>query len=329
MRLTVQIFLSVLIVMVITACVPAKDFRAKVNEADTLQARVGKLEGELQAERELHQENVARLESETELLQNKNDMLSAANTELASRMESSRIDLIKEISDIKTALVAEEIQGKEQADRINELEEQLDEKNSELEVLQNELDTLREEQRRVMDARRKDVSDLQNTYDELVSELNEEIQKGRIAVSQLKDKLTLSMVDKILFDSGKAEVNTEGRAVLERVAEILKKVEDKQIRIEGHTDNVPIGSRLQEKFPTNWELSTTRATNVVRYLQDEGGLNPDRLSAAGYSEYKPVASNETPEGRTSNRRIEIVLVPLEVPAVEAEDEMILDSGQDQ
>jgi chemotaxis protein MotB len=330
MKLPVQICLSVLMVMVVAACVPAKDFRAKVNEAESLMDKVGRLEGALEAERSLHQENVDRLESENEMLKNKNDTLTAANTEIASRIESSRIDLVKEITDIKKALVAEEINGKMQADRINELEAELEEKTAGLEMTQSELDTLREERRRAVEARKKDVSDLKSTYDELVSELNEEIQKGRIAVSQLKDKLTLSMVDKILFDSGKAQVNTEGRAVLERVAEMLNKVEDKQIRIEGHTDNVPIGSRLQEKFPSNWELSTARATNVVRYLQDEGGMDPGRLSAAGYSEFKPVASNDTPEGRTSNRRIEIVLVPLEAPAGETEEEEIpLNNGQDQ
>jgi chemotaxis protein MotB len=122
------------------------------------------------------------------------------------------------------------------------------------------------------------------------------------------------MVEKILFDSGKADIKTNGKKVLDRVAEILKTITDKQIRIEGHTDNVPIGATLAEKFPTNWELSTARATTVARYLQEKG-VSPAVLNAAGYSEYKPVESNETDEGKAKNRRIEIVLIPLDKESV--------------
>lgn len=119
------------------------------------------------------------------------------------------------------------------------------------------------------------------------------------------------MVEKILFDSGSAEIKKEGKKVLDRVVEILKNVKDRQINIEGHTDNVPISPRLAQKFPTNWELSTARATNVVRYLQEKG-IDPALLSATGYAEYRPVSPNDTEEGRAKNRRIEIVLVPLEL-----------------
>lgn len=154
------------------------------------------------------------------------------------------------------------------------------------------------------------MAELKKTFNNLVSELNEEIKKGEIEVTQLRDKLTLSMVEKILFDSGRADIKQNGKAVLDRVADILRKVKDKQIRIEGHTDNVPIGSVLALKFPTNWELSTARSTTVVRYLQEQG-VDPAYLSAAGYSEYRPVGSNDTEEERAKNRRIEIVLIPLD------------------
>ena len=82
------------------------------------------------------------------------------------------------------------------------------------------------------------------------------------------------MVEKILFDSGSAEIKKDGKKVIDRVAEILTKVTDKQIRVEGYTDNVPISPRLAVKFPTNWELSTARATTVARYLQDKG-IDPE------------------------------------------------------
>jgi len=93
------------------------------------------------------------------------------------------------------------------------------------------------------------------------------------------------------------------------VGKILKSTTDKIIRVEGHTDNVPIHPRLQKQFPTNWELSTTRATNVVRFLQEEVGIEGLRLQAVGMAEYRPVASNATSAGRSQNRRIEIALLP--------------------
>ena len=92
-------------------------------------------------------------------------------------------------------------------------------------------------------------------------------------------------------------------------------MQDKAIRVEGHTDNVPIAPSLRVRFATNWELSTARATAVVRYLQDKAGIAPDHLIASGYGEYRPLSPNTTPEGRAQNRRIEIVLVPVENAAV--------------
>jgi len=100
-----------------------------------------------------------------------------------------------------------------------------------------------------------------------------------------------------------------------KVGAALKAIQDKAIRVEGHTDNVPIATSLQDRFASNWELSTARATAVVRYLQDKAGIAPDHLIAAGYGEFRPIAPNTTPEGRTQNRRIEIVLVPVEKPVV--------------
>jgi chemotaxis protein MotB len=154
-----------------------------------------------------------------------------------------------------------------------------------------------------------EIARLKGTYDELVASMQEEIEDGQVTITQLADRLSVSMVDKILFPSGEAEITSEGLKVLERVGKILKNTQDKMIRVEGHTDNVPIHPNLQDKFPTNWELSTTRATNVVRFLQDKVGIKGIRLQAIGMSEYHPVASNATSAGRSQNRRIEINLLP--------------------
>lgn len=154
-----------------------------------------------------------------------------------------------------------------------------------------------------------EIARVKGTFDKLVSDMKEEIEQGQIKITQMADRLSVTMVDKILFPSGEAGITPDGLKVMERVGNVLKNTEDKVIRIEGHTDNVPIHAKLKERFPTNWELSTARATNVLRFLQETTGMNPKRLEAVGMSEYHPVASNETAKGRSQNRRIEIALLP--------------------
>jgi len=154
-----------------------------------------------------------------------------------------------------------------------------------------------------------EIAKLKGTYDELVTDMKNEIEQGQIKITQLADRLSVSMVDKILFPSGEADIMPDGVKVLHRIGRALKSTQHKTIRVEGHTDNVPISSRLIRQFPTNWELSTTRASNVVRFLQEKVGIEPSRLESVGMSEYHPVTSNATAAGRSQNRRIEILLLP--------------------
>jgi len=109
--------------------------------------------------------------------------------------------------------------------------------------------------------------------------------------------------DKVLFDPGEADLRPEGAAILDQLASALDKLPNK-LSIEGHTDNTPISGR----YPSNWELSTARATTVLRSLIEQHGFDPDRLQAAGYADTRPVAGNDTPEGRAANRRVEIVVL---------------------
>ena len=155
-----------------------------------------------------------------------------------------------------------------------------------------------------------EVQKTSKTYENLLDSMKSEISKGEVTISELKGKLTVNLVESVLFDSGKAEVKPNGLVVLQKVIDILKNIKDKAIRIEGHTDNVPIVGALTRKYPTNWELSAARAINVARYLQQQG-VDPALLAAVAYGEYKPVAPNDSDEGRAKNRRIEIVLVSKE------------------
>ena len=147
----------------------------------------------------------------------------------------------------------------------------------------------------------------QSQYDALVKKLSAEVEQGQLQVRQYKNMLSVDVAEKIFFDSGRAELKESGKEVLGKVGEALKSYEDKVIRVVGYTDNVPIAKAMQKIYPTNWELSVARATNVVRFLQD-AGVPPVRMVAAGRGEYSPVAENDTPEGRQKNRRIEIMLI---------------------
>ena len=155
-----------------------------------------------------------------------------------------------------------------------------------------------------------EVRKVSKTYEDLLSEMKSEIAQGQIAITELKGKLTVDVVDKILFDSGQTEIRPEGLGVLKRVVEILMTVTDKVIRVEGHTDSIPIGGALAKRYPTNWELSAARALNVTRFLEKEG-IDPTLLSAVAFGEHQPIAENDTPEGRARNRRIAIILLPRE------------------
>jgi chemotaxis protein MotB len=147
----------------------------------------------------------------------------------------------------------------------------------------------------------------QSQYDSLVKQLSEEVQKGQLQVRQYQNMLSVDVAEQIFFDSGRADLKDSGKEVLAKVGEALKSYDKKLIRVVGHTDNVPLAKSIQKVFPSNWELSVVRATNVVRYLQ-EVGIPPERMVASGRGEYSPVAPNDTPEGRQKNRRIEIMLM---------------------
>ena len=168
---------------------------------------------------------------------------------------------------------------------------------------------LDEEVARVSREKEAELARLQQTHDDMVKSLEKEMQAGAVSITRLADRLTVNIVDKILFPSGEAAVSEDGRKVLGRVGQVLEQAKDKTIRIEGHTDNVPIGKQLQDRFATNWELSAARATTVARVLQESTKIDPAAFEAVGLGEYHPIADNKTDKGRAQNRRIEIVLFP--------------------
>jgi chemotaxis protein MotB len=171
------------------------------------------------------------------------------------------------------------------------------------------LKTELEQEKLAVKQKEKEVSELDKTRMEIESSLKEQIAQKDIKLEEIEGKLKVTFVDKILFDSGSVAVKPKGQEVLLKLADSFRDSEDQNIAVEGHTDEVQIGLALIDRFPTNWELSTARATAVVRFLQEKGNIAPERLTASGFSFYRAVATNDTPEGRKQNRRIEIILIP--------------------
>ncbi|MGE0821043.1 MAG: OmpA family protein [Candidatus Binatia bacterium] len=151
--------------------------------------------------------------------------------------------------------------------------------------------------------------EIQEIYNRLVSSLQNEIAQKNIALHQAQGQLTVRILERVLFPSGQATLTPEGTQIIDKVGAVLEKISDQRLLVEGHTDNVPIGSALRSRFPTNWELSTARATEVVKYLLSHTRVPAQQLSAVGRADTLPVSSNATEEGRKLNRRIEIIVFP--------------------
>lgn len=193
----------------------------------------------------------------------------------------------------------EEVQKAQEAQQATqELKAEVEKLKTELTQTQEQLAALQEEKKEAVQAKSK-----------LEQEMRAAMESKDITISELQGKLEVNILDRVLFDTGKAEMKPEGADVLLRIANILTNYPTRLIHIIGHTDNIPIRAGAGAKYPTNWELSTARALAAVRYLVEKAGVDPHRLAAVGYGEYHPIADNTTEEGRARNRRIALVVLP--------------------
>ncbi len=143
-------------------------------------------------------------------------------------------------------------------------------------------------------------------YRSLNTQLQAEIKADQVQIHQLQDRLRITMVDEILFPEGGWQLGRKGEETLAKMVPTLSGLKNQSIVVEGFTDNVPIGPALKKRFPSNWELSTARATDVLRFLAAKG-VPENMLSAEGFGDSRPVTSNDTPQGRAKNRRVDIVI----------------------
>ena len=324
--------LAMLCAMAAGGCVSTETHTKTLTELEAAKRTSAQLRQQLAGlQQNLDQEATQRKAAEQQAasLAQEREALAARSSDLQSRLdglEKEKGQLSNEISNVRgqiTDLEQKFASGSASAqEEIAKLQKQASELEANTARIAKEREQLRQEQSQLAAtleqerlAKEEEITRLTRTQEELSKSLQDEISKGNITIQQVRDRLTINMVDRVLFDSGQAQVKPAGVKVLKQVGDVLKTVTDKQIRIEGHTDNVPISSKLQDRFKTNWELSTARATTVVRYLIDQGGVDRQYLSAVGYADTHPIASNDSEEGRSSNRRIEIVLYPKDLKEI--------------
>ena len=272
-----------LLTLTLSGCLVAESkYLKKVEEADALTKNLGEL-------------------------QQKHDTLTADNAALKAQFEKLKVEAAGLDKD-KQALTADKKQLEDLLKaKSDTLSKNITDLRQKIADLEKENGKLKEDIIVLQKVKEEKVKEVSSTYEQLLSNMKNEIAQGQVTISELKGKLTVNMEAAILFDSGKADVKPEGLNILGKMVTTLKGVTDKAIRIEGHTDNVQISGGLTRTFPTNWELSAARAINVTKFLQQQG-LDPAYLSAAAFAEHKPVADNSTREGKAKNRRIEITLV---------------------
>lgn len=181
------------------------------------------------------------------------------------------------------------------------------EKDVRIKLLERDVGALAEEKK----AQEAELARLKAMEEQLRERVSSEIIAGDVRLLQRGSRLSVDVTDKLLFASGEAEVSPRGRELLAKIGAVLATLDDRNIHVVGHTDDSPPSSKIAEKFPTNWELSVARATHVVRYLQDDAKVPAKRLVAVGRGQHEPVATNVNTKGRARNRRIEILLTPLE------------------
>lgn len=272
------------------AATPAKSVAAQPETRESPPAKTADI-AELQKFRDSWTERADRLEQRLVELAS-----AATNKEHTIELQHRQIETVQQEAERLAS------QLEEKATQEQQLAARLAEEQAHRAQLETELAQQRER-------REAELRMAQEAYRKLIADLQTEITRKDIVINEFTDQLAITIVDRVLFPSGQATLTPEGRKILEKVGQALARGTDRQIQIEGHTDNQDIGPELKKRFASNWELSTARATEVVRYLLANTPLLAERLLAVGRADTMPVASNATEEGRQQNRRIEIILLP--------------------
>lgn len=276
MRIHYQLLVLGTIALLGTSCVSKKKYMAIQASNETLNQKLADCNNALDAcrgERSVQDARIAELENKNQHLKDQVGELNNTNAQLLNSVNTMATLSKQEAANLEKSLE----QIREQDLRIRTLHDALSKKDSITLALVVNL--------------KKSLGNLNDTD---------------VTVNVEKSVVFISLSDKMLFKSGSSDLSARAREVLGKVATVLNDKPDQEVLVEGHTDNVPIS---RDCLKDNWDLSASRAVTITRALQNDYGVAPSRITAAGRSEYVPLADNSTPEGRSTNRRIRIVILP--------------------
>lgn len=269
-------------------------------EVESLKKQIEALNNKNASEKDACNSRIDELQKMVELLKSKSSetekSLIDANRALQKKCDEEQ-DKLKSDSEAERNRFLDEISSlkKSYEDKINDLKSQIDNLNSEI----ADLKKLNEKQKA-------ELARMENQANDLEKQLEDEIKKGEIRLKKSKNRLIINIDDRISFDSGRADLKKEVRPSLKKIREILAQYPEYNIIVEGHTDDVPIKTK---QFRDNWELSTERALAVLYYILEDPTLKPERFSATGCGQYRPIVPNDSKENRALNRRVDIIVVP--------------------
>lgn len=267
----------------------------------TLEGRIAFLEKQMEDQKIASDRNIKSLEDSLAIMKR-----TSSGKEKALIEENRRIDseCREETGKLRDRIAKE---NEEHLKKIEELSGTCNKKISGLESLIADLNGEIAGLKKMTEAQKEELARMGRQSKELEDQLKDEIRAGDITVSRLHDRIVININNKILFESGSADLRRGVYKSLDKIKDILGSYPENKIMVEGHTDNVPISTA---RFRDNWQLSSERALAVLNYLLRNRKLKPDRFSAVGYGEFNPIVPNDTDSNRALNRRVDITVKPL-------------------
>ena len=279
---TSTLIITIPSLILLSACVSSGKHEAALAEMDSMRQSLESAQEEINR----NQQQIQKTEQELDAAKMQNALAQEEINRNQQQIQKTEQELKSAKRQVVTAV--DELMKLEA--RKKNLQQELSESQVQMTTLRNiEIETKRRNQ----------------IYENFVNTLKTMIDGGQLTVSIEQGRIVINLPNNVLFKSGSANLNPEGEEALTQIASVLSQFSDRRFQIEGHTDNKPIKSA---RFPSNWELSTSRALTVVHLLTDMD-VDPENISAAGFGEFRPRADNESEEGRQLNRRIEIIMLP--------------------
>ncbi|MDH5775011.1 MAG: OmpA family protein, partial [Nitrospirota bacterium] len=280
-----------------------------------LQEANNDLEATVEVQEQLKEKNLEALKQELQALYSQvtglGKLSGATPASYAVGMNEDGVDfddLAKAFQNVRSTLASQLndfSQLRKQNEQLEEEMQKLEARLRHVEHLKKELEEVRaarEAQEAQLARVKGEVQTVGREIDRITKALEEKFGKS-LMVTQHQDRLVLTMLGQVLFDSGEAHLTPLGLDIMKQVGQVLATLPNKNIQVEGHTDNNPIYGRLKQQYPTNWELSTARATTVLRFLIEQTGMDPQEFAATGYADTRPAVPNDSEEGQAQNRRV--------------------------